>query len=133
MKHKFVNTHNKGACLRLIDIIYQKRLYDNDILQFPLTVSLIMESDKGLQTKKKLTPLLPDEVKNVVVFLRLLGVELEEGLPRKRVVCGSDLVTNTEHVPNMHVIAFPDQSDRKFDIHKSTVKENRHGTTFVAL
>jgi hypothetical protein len=64
-------------------------------------------------------------VENIVVLLRLLGVELEEGLPRKRVVGGSDLVTDTEHVPNMRV-AFPDQSEHnlhKYDIHKDIVKE----------
>jgi hypothetical protein len=58
-------------------------------------------------------------MKNVVVLLRLLGVKLEESLPRKRVVRGSDLVTDTEQVPNMHVIAFPDQSERKYGVHKT--------------
>jgi hypothetical protein len=62
-------------------------------------------------------------MKNVVVLFRLLGVELEEGLPRKRVVRGSDLMTNTEHVPNMRIVAFPVLSERKYDIHKNTVKE----------
>ncbi len=55
-------------------------------------------------------------MENVVVLLRLLGVKLEEGLPRKRVVRGSNLVTNTEHVSNMRVT-------HKYGIHKNTVKE----------
>ncbi len=49
-------------------------------------------------------------MENIVVLLRLLGVELEEGLPGKRVVRGSDLVTNIEHVPNIRIKAFPETS-----------------------